>query len=498
MANVGVAHSECIRTISGSSFVDVIKHLRSCANSFALALADITAFSFVFLLLGYGSHIPKLLVSVNFWGGQTTLDLVVIPAGLFVVIRLISGAYRRRQLFVDFARKTLQALAITAAPSLFLLVHHQERVLVPALLGLWVLIALIAPVMTYIAVRILDGLGLWRVPTALIAKPSEAGILYSAISNAHMLGFDIRYLVTNPDDCEVPKALAHLTWLRASSPQDLVATLRSLECQRVVIEKTELPANSTVNLVWPLLEAGIAIDFAVSFRQMPITSVTTSSFFGSDKQLLHVRDSTRNWGHCAVKRLFDIAVSSFLLVAASPFFALMAFLIWRDDGGHPFYAQTRIGYGGGRFRLLKFRTMRIDSEKCLIEWEKTHPERYVEFQKSFKIQDDPRITRIGRWLRKTSLDELPQLINVFLGKMSLVGPRPILLDEPPHYGSSIALYVRVRPGITGVWQVMGRNNVPYAQRVVYNDWYVCNQSLWLDFVILLRTFQAVLGRTGAS
>ena len=147
--------------------------------------------------------------------------------------------------------------------------------------------------------------------------------------------------------------------------------------------------------------------------------------------------------------------------------------------------------------MLKFRTMVADADKILASYLEEHQEERLEWQRHHKLRNDPRITRVGRWLRRYSLDELPQLLNVFVGQMSLVGPRPIMEVEILKYGSSYGLYARVLPGITGLWQVPGRNNTTYEERIDFDSYYVCNRSIWLDLYILIRTIRVVLTAEGA-
>ncbi|WP_112662534.1 sugar transferase [Microvirga flavescens] len=202
------------------------------------------------------------------------------------------------------------------------------------------------------------------------------------------------------------------------------------------------------------------------------------------------------WLALAVKRAFDIVSSALLLFLALPLFAVIALFV-AMDGGPVFFAHKRIGRGGKVFGCLKFRTMILDAEGCLNEYLSHHPHAAIEWQREQKLNFDPRVTAIGRFLRSSSLDELPQLINVLLGDMSLVGPRPVTSSELTHYGSSVEFYKSVRPGITGLWQVSGRNDVGYATRVALDERYVREWNLALDASILLRTPMVVLSRQGA-
>ncbi|MCA3342626.1 MAG: sugar transferase [Roseomonas sp.] len=197
------------------------------------------------------------------------------------------------------------------------------------------------------------------------------------------------------------------------------------------------------------------------------------------------------------KRSLDIIGAGIGLVLLSPFFLIVALLV-RADGGPAFFAHQRVGRGGKPFGCLKFRSMVVDSQTHLEALLASDPAALAEWEATRKLKNDPRITRIGRFLRSTSLDELPQLINVLRGEMSLVGPRPVQEAEiDRYYGASAVHYMAVRPGITGLWQVSGRSETSYESRVALDVAYVSRPSLLADLSILLRTPVAVLSRRGA-
>ena len=197
-----------------------------------------------------------------------------------------------------------------------------------------------------------------------------------------------------------------------------------------------------------------------------------------------------------IKRVIDIIGSLALLVLFSPLFLVVALMV-SLDGGPVFYRHKRIGRDGKPFGCLKFRTMILGAEACLNEYLSYHPEQRREWEQDQKLAFDPRVTAIGNVLRRLSLDELPQLVNVLVGEMSLVGPRPVTEGELKHYGAAASAYLAVRPGLTGPWQVSGRNDVSYATRVAMDEAYVRNFSLWNDIVILLRMPGVVLSKKGA-
>jgi len=199
----------------------------------------------------------------------------------------------------------------------------------------------------------------------------------------------------------------------------------------------------------------------------------------------------------AVKRTFDVLAAAAVLVVLAPCMALTAILIKWSSKGPAFYAQTRRGLNGTPFLAWKFRTMVPGADKVLSSHLEAHPELREEWRRDQKLKSDPRVTCVGRFLRKTSLDELPQLWNVLRGEMSLVGPRPIVDDEIVRYGTRYSLYKKVRPGISGLWQVSGRNNTSYDERVGLDEYYVRNWSPWLDLYILGRTLKVVMTGDGA-
>ena len=192
---------------------------------------------------------------------------------------------------------------------------------------------------------------------------------------------------------------------------------------------------------------------------------------------------------------FDLVVASLALIVLSPFFLIVAALI-RRDGGKAFFVQERAGEMGRSFGCLKFRTMVEDAEARLDAVLEADPAKRAEWDAYQKLEDDPRITRVGQILRATSLDELPQLINVVKGEMSLIGPRPMMMDQREMYGASLDAYERMRPGITGLWQVNGRNATTFEERARLDNWYARNWSLWRDVVILVRTVREVFGQNG--
>lgn len=209
------------------------------------------------------------------------------------------------------------------------------------------------------------------------------------------------------------------------------------------------------------------------------------------------QDALKSPTSAFIKRLVDLVVSGVALLMFSPLFLVLATLIKMSSRGPIFFGHTRMGRGGSTFKAWKFRSMVPNAQQVLHEYLLAHPELREEWERDHKLKSDPRITWIGKLLRKTSLDELPQLWNVFVGEMSLVGPRPIVKEEIGKYAETYEEYKRVLPGITGLWQISGRNNTTYEERLFFDRFYVANWSIWLDLFILVRTVKTVLFCEGA-
>lgn len=225
----------------------------------------------------------------------------------------------------------------------------------------------------------------------------------------------------------------------------------------------------------------------------------TQTFLGRSLLNLHLQQQRlrAEWlthGSALLKRTLDIVASFVCLVVLSPLFGLIALAVWLEDGGSVFFAQTRVGKHGRHFKMYKIRSMCLDAEQRLKELlERNQHKEGV----TFKIKDDPRITKAGKWLRKFSLDELPQLYNVLIGDMSLVGPRPPVPREVEKYTLAHRRRLAVKPGITCIWQVSGRSEIDFSGQVQLDVKYIESQSFWKDIELLVMTIPAVLKGKGA-
>lgn len=203
--------------------------------------------------------------------------------------------------------------------------------------------------------------------------------------------------------------------------------------------------------------------------------------------------------HLPFKRLFDILFSLTVLIIGAPLFLFIALITFLTTSGSPLYAHPRIGRGGKTFKCYKFRTMCRDADKVLKDVLASNPLLKEEWEKTYKLKQDPRITRIGSLLRKTSLDELPQFWNVLVGDLSVVGPRPVVKEElTKYFGVKAPKILSMRPGLTGIWQISGRSDIAcYVKRIQLDEYYVDNHSMMLDLKVIAKTIPALLSVKGA-
>ena len=465
---------------------------------FGLMAADLVCFAVGDLILHLLAQPPALALFRNRTLGQpnTVIDLVMIIALIFVGARYLVGDYSRRQLFWDGARSTTTALlvsggAYTAAVSLL------EPSGVVAGVVVWLGMIFTLPTARQGMRLLLGKVGIWHLPTAIIGTSPMAQEVVPVLGKQLALGLKVQWVVPETAEKHLSSAFAGLIPLVVPHDQ-LTPALIAAGCRQVILVPDDRTNANQNDLIDQLVGADIAVAIVPSLRRLPLYGLSTNYFFGKDLLLLQVRNNLARLPQRIFKRSLDIIGAIILGLLLAPAFALLAFLIWKEDHGPVLFRQNRVGRWSRDFPCWKFRTMVVDAEAQMERWETENPVLLAAYQESnFKLQTDPRVTRIGAWMRRKSLDELPQLINVLLGDMSLVGPRPLLRRELPDYGAVISLYERVRPGITGLWQISGRSHTTFAERISYDEWYIKNWTVWYDLVIMLQTVWVLARGEGA-
>jgi len=471
---------------------------RRLAILMGLVTADVSCFAAADFILHQVAVPPALALFRNRSLGQpnTVIDLVMIIALVFVGARYLVGDYSRRQLFWDGARSTTTALLISGA-AYNAAISLLEPSGLAAGITVWLGLIFALPTARQGMRLLLGKIGAWHLPTAIIGTSPMAQEVAPLLGRQLALGLRVQWVVPETPEKHLSSAFAGLIPL-AVSQEELVPALMAVGCRQVILVPDDR-ANANLNdLIDQLVGADIAVALVPSLRRLPLYGMSTNYFFGKDFLLLQVRNNLARLPQRIIKRSLDIIGAALLSVVLAPVFAVFAFLIWKQDRGPVFFRQIRVGRAGRDFTCWKFRTMVVDAEAQMARWETENPillARYCE--SNFKLQADPRVTRIGAWMRRNSLDELPQLINVLKGDMSLVGPRPLLRRELPDYGAVISLYERVRPGITGLWQISGRSHTTFAERISYDEWYIKNWTVWYDLVILLQTVWVLIKSPGA-
>ena len=261
---------------------------------------------------------------------------------------------------------------------------------------------------------------------------------------------------------------------------------------------SRLEASALNELIESNIRENKEILFTPVLRSYDFTQADIYSVFASRTSLFAIRNSLKSPLNLALKRGLDLALIILALPLLVPIFGVIALMMkLKEPTGRIFFSHQRMGFGGKPFGCLKFRSMKENGDEILAQYLKQNPQEVEYFEKYHKYEHDPRITKLGDFLRRSSLDELPQLINVLKGEMSIVGPRPCAQYERKDMGEYADLILAVKPGITGLWQVSGRSDVDFATRAGMDAWYMKNWSIWNDIVIIIKTFKVVLVREGA-
>lgn len=351
----------------------------------------------------------------------------------------------------------------------------------------------------YLAKTLCCYIKIWTIPTVIIGSlDSTVGTLF-AINSDPYAGYDIKKIIITSDGKKFNKNLLPKQYSNIEvfiTKFDLDQFVQKYSHYFYIIAPEYRHNSSIKMLLKKLIRRGIPYALVPPIEEGPNYHSTPQYFFGFHTMFIIARDSIHSPFGVMVKRFFDIILSILLLLLISPLLIIIALLV-KQDGGPILFFHTRIGQHNVPFKCLKFRSMAIDAEAKLAELLASDPKIKKEWDLQHKLLKDPRITKIGLFLRRSSLDELPQLFNVIKGDMSLVGPRPIVIEEIKHYGDHIHDYLSVRPGVTGLWQVSGRSDTTYKSRVAFDSWYVNNWSLWCDIVILIKTAMILVKGKGA-
>ena len=358
---------------------------------------------------------------------------------------------------------------------------------------LWGLSFIILTIFRYITKKLLEKYQLLQVPVLIIGAGKTAELLVQGIKDDAGMGYQIIGLL---EDNKVEEGiLENYPVLGKFSDAEQVIT--KYHIQHVFIAAPGLEQGKLTKLIYKVQPLVKSMGVIPNLVGVPMGGIEAESLFNEKLMLLRLRNNLARPVNRWIKTIFDYVLTITGTIAISPILIVIALWIYIDSPGPVIFKHRRIGKNGKEFNCYKFRSMCVDAKEKLEQLLANDPEARAEWEKDFKLKNDPRITKSGAFLRKTSLDELPQIFNVLKGEMSLVGPRPIIRDEMQRYREYIDDYLMVKPGITGMWQVSGRSDIDYAERVLLDSWYTRNWSVWLDITLLFKTFKVVLLRKGA-
>ena len=424
------------------------------------------------------------------WG----YEYIYIPL-MFLLILFIGGAYRFNRPSMELSRAVFKGNVfcfLMYTLSIFLIRNEIQ-------ISRYYAFCFIFFTMLYMwAIRVIMGntimrRDLFKEPVLLIGAGKTAEILLNSIQKDCCYFYKVVGIIDdNPVSTDLPRQYPLMGGLK-----DAEKIIRQHHIRTLIMAMPGMGEERLRELLGRVQHITDTILFTPNLVGAPLGSLEISTMFVEQLTIIKSRNNLSRWYNRWLKFMFDMVVTAIGTILISPILLLLAIAVGISNGGRIIFAHQRVGRNGKMFPCYKFQTMVNDADKALEKYLAENPAARKEWETCFKLQNDPRVTKLGAFLRRTSLDELPQIFNVLKGEMSLVGPRPIVREEVPKYGECITEYYMVRPGITGMWQASGRSDTTYEERVAMDSWYVKNWSIWLDMKYLARTFAVVLKKEGA-
>lgn len=434
------------------------------------------------LLMGTSYHVPDAYL--YFW----------IPL-VFIAFLAISQTYTKMQPILETVRQIFYAVLYALITCILALYFMQASVLASrlyvVLFGVLALFNVYAA--RYALLKFLKVTNTFVKPVILIGAGKTAELVLQFFDGD--LGYRYR-VVGLLDDDPISEELPQ-KFLMLGKVSDAEEIIRDSGVQTVIITAPGMDSARLEKLVTKIQPLVRDILFVPDLMMLPLGHVGVEPFYTEKVFMLSIRNNLARRRNRLAKRIFDLVATVVGGLLILPILLILAVLVGIDNKGRIIFAHRRVGRKGKLFPCYKFQSMVPDAQERLEEYLAKNPGAREEWEESFKLANDPRVTKLGGFLRKTSLDELPQLWNVLMGDMSLVGPRPIVTKEIERYGDYIREYYMVPPGITGMWQVNGRSDTTYEERVAMDTWYVRNWSVWIDLVYLFKTVKTVFTGKGA-
>ncbi|MBB5608611.1 MULTISPECIES: undecaprenyl-phosphate galactose phosphotransferase WbaP [unclassified Janthinobacterium] len=486
-----------MKPVEGIFIQEVKWYCSSVAEKYFLTIADAMALFAAFCLAGIMAlHRSEL----NTWGLDSSrlLSFFLLSLVALALFKL-KGHHAKRRPYSNEIREVLKIVLIMGlidASLIFLGKRNSSRA---ALLMTWLLAPCLVLLLRGMVKFLLLKLGGWIRPMVIIGWGENALQTARAFDEEALMGYRlIAFLIPEGQEC-----FEHQYLNRGKQPVPCISlgpdpeqTLKMLGDPHAVVALEQGGIDTYQGMIQQVSRRVANMQVVPAVRGLPLYGMEVNHFFTHEVLLLTMRNNLARPGLQLIKRCFDLTTSIAVMIIGSPVLLWIAAKVLAS--GRPiFYGHKRVGQNGKHFLCYKFRTMAVNADVLLKELLERDPQARAEWDRDFKLKNDPRITSIGHFLRKTSLDELPQLWNVLKGEMSLVGPRPIVDAELERYGNQVDYYLEAKPGVTGLWQVSGRNDVSYDTRVYLDAWYVKNWSLFNDIVILLKTVKVIFKKDGA-
>jgi exopolysaccharide biosynthesis polyprenyl glycosylphosphotransferase len=481
--------------IRDASFLTRSRSAQGMALTAYLVLSDAVALALAFRLAYWIRFELQLTVAPEAVGDpENYFSLAVLLIPLWLIVLMLSNLYDRHGSLGGSVEVSKTFNACTIATMLVIVATFAFPQFVIArmwLISLWLLSFFFVSANRFLARRLVYALrrrGYLRSRAVIIGTNEEAVSLARFLSEWDSAGVSmLGFLTTESGSEEAPSGLAVL-----GSLSDIETIVSQQGIEDLVVAITAVGREELLRLCETVDRLPVQLRLSSGVYELLTTRVTVQTL--GTVPLMSVHKNRLDRGELVVKTLVECTLAFVGLLCLSPLLLGVGILIKLDSRGPVIYRRRVLGAAGRQFDAFKFRTMHVDGEALLQQ----QPEAAAELRVNHKLKDDPRVTRVGRWLRKFSLDELPQLLNVLMGQMSLVGPRMITAEEAERYGRQRLNLLAVKPGITGLWQVSGRSDLSYEERVRIDMYYVRNYTVWLDLQILfVETLPAVLRGRGA-
>ena len=464
----------------------IVKLLMIAVDYISVICGIVSAYN-LRLLLPFSKS--ALVLNIDYWYAYIIIPLV------FIIVLFLNHGYKIDTAYWEKVKIIFRSITIGIVLSIVLMYggHILNNVSRLFVILSYMFILLYIILFRYILARTLIKLNVLAIPVLLVGAGKTAELIDIHFSNMPLAMYKIVGFV---DDNPKSSVLAN-KYKCLGRFSDAEVVIKKYNIPNVLVCAPGLESRKLVTLINKLQILVEKVIFVPELFGIPAANIQARGLMNEQTLILEVKNNLAQRRNRLFKRIFDITATVIGGILILPVALIVAILIYLDSPGPIVFGHKRVGQGGKEFPCYKFRSMVPNAQEALEIYLKENPEAREEWERDFKLKDDPRVTKIGKFLRKTSLDELPQLWNVLIGDMSLVGPRPIVRAEVEKYGEYINDFYLVPPGITGVWQVSGRSDTTYEERVLMDSWYVHNWSVWIDIVYLVKTVFAVIKSKGA-